>query len=119
VSRGEPITDDARQEIDWSRSLPTRREGLRMRNEADAPPCDGCDRILMNPDARRWSDRQRRFLDAYQLRPTVARAARLAGMHRATVYRWQADAAFVAAMRAAADVFYEENLARVMAEEAV
>jgi hypothetical protein len=64
------------------------------------------------------SDRQRRFLDAYRQRPTIALAARLAGVHRATVYRWKAHAAFADAMRAAADIFYRENRARVVAEEA-
>jgi hypothetical protein len=68
--------------------------------------------------APRWSDPQRRFLDAYKLRPTVARAARLAGVHRATVYRWQADAAFAETMRAVADVFFRENWEKVLAERA-
>jgi hypothetical protein len=64
------------------------------------------------------SERQRRFLDAYRQRLAVAPAARLAGVHRATVYRWMKDAAFVAAMRAAAEAFFEATRVRVEAEEA-
>ena len=80
-----------------------------MRNAADAPPCDGCDRKLTNASTPGWSERQRRFLDAYRQRPTIAPAARLAGVHRATVYRWLADAAFADALRAAAEVFFQET----------
>jgi hypothetical protein len=64
------------------------------------------------------SERRRRFLDAYRRHPAVTRAARLAGVHRATVYRWLADATFAGAMRAAAEAFFDENRERVLAEEA-
>jgi hypothetical protein len=63
------------------------------------------------------NERQRRFLEAYRLRPVIARAARLAEVHRASVYRWMADRNFVAAMRAAAKVYYREARAKVLAEE--
>jgi hypothetical protein len=39
-------------------------------------------------------------------------------VHRATVYRWLADPAFADAMRAAAEVFFQEHRAKVLAEEA-
>jgi len=63
-------------------------------------------------------DRRRRFLDAYRQHPTIAFASRLAGVHRATVYRWVADAAFADAIRAADEEFYRENREKVLAEEA-
>jgi hypothetical protein len=65
-----------------------------------------------------WSERQRRFLEAYQQRPTIAPAARHAGVHRATVYRWLADPAFAAALRAACKVFFQKNRAKLLVEEA-
>jgi len=46
------------------------------------------------------SESQKRFLDAYRETLRVASAARRAGVHRATVYRWPVDpdlAALVAA----------------------
>src|SRR5262245_13558558 len=94
-------------------------EGRKMRNAADVPSCDGRDTMLRNVKTRDWSERQRRFLDAYRQRPTIAPAARLAGVHRATVYRWLADPAFADALRAAAEVFFREHRAKVIAEEAV
>ena len=89
-----------------------------MQNAADALPCDGCDGMLTNAKTPGQSERQRRFLDAYRLHPTVAPAARLAGVHRATVYRWRADAAFADAMRAAAEAFFQVHRAKVLAEDA-
>jgi transposase len=81
---------------------------------------DTCDRMLSNAkSADGLSQRQRRFLDAYrQGGPVVAPAARLAGVHRATVYRWLADSAFADAMRAAADAFFRDHREKVMAAEA-
>lgn len=93
-------------------------EGQTMRDAADAPPCDGCDRMLSNVKVTGVSDRRRRFLDAYQQRPAVAPASRLAGVHRATVYRWLRDAAFADAMRAAVELYFREYRAKVLAEEA-
>jgi hypothetical protein len=86
----------------------------------DVPPNDGCDRKLTNDNtAARLSEPQRRFLDAYrQSRLYVAPAARLAGVHRATVYRWLKDAAFTEAMREAAEQFFRENKAKVEAQMA-
>ena len=89
-----------------------------MRNEADSRPCDTCDGLLVNDNFLCRGERQRRFLDAYNQLPVVAPAARLAGVHRATVYRWMAEAIFAAAMRAAAEVFIRDHRATVLAEEA-
>ena len=61
--------------------------------------------------------RQQRFLNAYGENPSVAPAARAAGMHRATVYRWLEDPAFVAAVRAAADEFFRRHREKVIAWE--
>lgn len=84
-----------------------------------ANQCDRCDEKLVNANpAPEWSEPQRRFLDAYRQQPVLAPAARLAGVHRATVYRWLADAAFAEALRAAADAYYREHRARVLAEVA-
>lgn len=90
-----------------------------MRDAADDMLCDGCDSMLGNVSSPGGSDRQQRFLEAYRQRPTIAPAARLAGVHRATVYRWLADdAGFAAAMRAAAEVFFQSHRLKVLAEEA-
>jgi hypothetical protein len=64
------------------------------------------------------SKRQQRFLEAYRLGPVIARAARLAGVNRATVYRWLRQEAFQAALRSAADVFFQGLRERVLAEQA-
>ena len=47
------------------------------------------------------NERQQRFLSAYTEEPTIAGACRRACVHRATIYRWRADPAFVTAMDAA------------------
>src|SRR5262249_54563843 len=83
---------------------------------ADVPTCDRCGRKLVNAQPA-LSERQLRFVDAYRQRLAIAPAARLARVHRATVYRWLADAAFTAAMRSAADAFFREHRAKVLAEE--
>jgi hypothetical protein len=62
--------------------------------------------------------RQERFLDAYRQRPEVAQAARLSGVHRGTIYRWQADSAFAEALMAAADDFFRRHREKVLVEEA-
>jgi hypothetical protein len=49
-----------------------------------------------------------RFLTAYSEIRNVAGAARRAGIHRATVYRWQADPAFITAMEAAWKCGYDK-----------
>ncbi len=51
-------------------------------------------------------ERQNRFLLAYTELRSVAPAARRAGVHRATIYRWRADPAFVARMDAAWEAGY-------------
>jgi hypothetical protein len=84
----------------------------------DALPCDTCDENLTKHNIPPWGERRRRFLDAYRQHPTIAPAARLAGVHRATVYRWLADAAFADAMRAAAEAFFREHRKKVLAEGA-
>jgi hypothetical protein len=88
-----------------------------MGTAGDVLTCDRCDGMLTNVNPP--NERQRRFLDAYRRDPVIARAARLAGVHRATVHRWIADdVGFVAALRAAADAFFEEHRAKVLAEQA-
>jgi hypothetical protein len=84
--------------------------------ECPQPGCDGCDTKLEKVETPNES--RKRFLTAYQERPVIARAARLAGVHRCTVYRWQADPEFVKAMREAADAFFRELRARIAVEEA-
>jgi hypothetical protein len=81
------------------------------------PPCDTCDEKLRNANSSQ-RDRQRRFLEAYRQGPVIARAARLAGVHRATAHRWAADPAFLALMRAAADEFFRAHREKVLAAEA-
>jgi hypothetical protein len=84
---------------------------------ADGLPCDRFDKMFVNVNpAPELSERQRRFLDAYRQRLAIAPAARLAGVHRATVYRWLRGAAFVAAMRAATEAFFQATKAKVLAE---
>ncbi len=75
-------------------------------------------RIVTNVNLPNWSERQRRFLDAYRQSPNIAPAARLAGVHRATVYRCKEHAAFADALRASYEVFYRENRLKVTAEAA-
>ncbi|VTU02245.1 unnamed protein product [Gemmataceae bacterium] len=89
-----------------------------MQDVATNPECDRCDTMPTNVNTPSWSAAQRRFLEEYRERPTVALAARLAGVHRATVYRWLADPAFAAAVRDAEEAFYRESRAKVLAEEA-
>jgi len=88
-----------------------------MRDAADVAPCDGCDRKLTKVILPDVNERQRRFLEAYRQHPTIAPAARLAGVHRATVYRWLADPAFADALRVAYEAFYQQNRAKVMSDE--
>jgi Helix-turn-helix of insertion element transposase len=59
---------------------------------------------------------QKRFLDAFRQTAVTSSAARLAGVHRATVYRWRADPAFAEALRAAADEYFQEHRIKVLAE---
>jgi hypothetical protein len=88
-----------------------------MRNADDTPTCDRSDGKLTKANTPGGTDRQRRFLDAYQQGPTISTAARLAGINRATVYRWLADPDFAAAMSAAAEEFFRAHAAKVRAEE--
>src|SRR5579864_4752324 len=62
-------------------------DGENMVND-DNPPCDECDKKRVNVNLSQMNERQRRFIEAYRLQPIVSRAARLSGVHRATVYRW-------------------------------
>ena len=89
-----------------------------MQSVTDRPPCDGCDTKIANVKTQGGTERRRRFLDAYRQRPAVAPAARLAGVHRATVYRWLADAAFAAAVREAVEAFFAAHRAKVLAQDA-
>ena len=89
-----------------------------MRDADDAPTCDGCDTNLRNVEVPGASDRRRRFLDAYRRDIVVASAARMAGVHRATVYRWKADPEFVAEMQAAVEEFFRNHRAKVAEADA-
>jgi hypothetical protein len=53
------------------------------------------------------NDRKQRFLLAYTECRTVAGAARMAAIHRTTVYCWRRDPAFVEAMSTAWQAGYE------------
>jgi hypothetical protein len=60
-----------------------------------------------------------RFLAAYAESPVIAPAARLAGVHRATVYRWRdSDPAFAVAMDQASEAYYAAHRAKVLAQQA-
>lgn len=74
--------------------------------------------MIANASTTLKTTSRQRFLNAYAEKPQVAPAARLAGVHRATVYRWMTDPEFVTAMRAAAQEFFRRNRARVDADEA-
>lgn len=89
-----------------------------MQTDVRTPSSDSCDEKLTKVDSPRETDRQRRFLDAYRQRPVIASAARLAGIHRATVYRWLDDPLFAATAKEAADAFFREHRAKAIAEEA-
>lgn len=62
-------------------------------------------RNLTKPDIPpEFTVKQQRFLDAYSTRPwKVAEAARVAGCHRCSVYRWMDSPPFARAMRATED----------------
>ena len=74
--------------------------------------------MLAKASAPQKSANRQRFLNAYAEQLRIAPAARKAGVHRATVYRWMADPEFVTAMRAAAQEFFRRCRERVDAEEA-
>ncbi len=90
-----------------------------MSEPTETPGRDTCDRMLRNVDPPALSERQLRFLAAFAERPTIAVAARLACVHRATVHRWLKNAGFAAALGAAYEVFFRANRAKALAEEAV
>jgi hypothetical protein len=48
----------------------------------------------------------------------IAPAARRARVHRATIYRWLKDDGFRAALQSAAEAFFQEHKAKVLAAEA-
>lgn len=73
--------------------------------------------MIIKPQIRGRDERQLHFINAYRERPEISRAARLAHVHRATVYRWMTDPAFVDAMKAASGAFYQIHRARMLAEE--
>jgi len=62
--------------------------------------------------------RQQRFLEAYAEQPTIAGAARLAGVHRASVYRWKADPDFEKALDQAFAAWLKQHRARLAIEDA-
>jgi hypothetical protein len=69
--------------------------------------------MLAKPNINRKTDAQRRFLEAYAKKLNIALAARQVGIHRATVYRWMTDPAFVIALRGATAEFSRRIRARV------
>lgn len=69
-------------------------------------PCDTCDEKLRKDKSDDWCDRRQRYLAAYGECGAVAPAARLAGVHRATVYRWMDDPTFAAAVRVASEEYF-------------
>jgi hypothetical protein len=71
-----------------------------------APACDTCGGMLRNVKPVKTPDRKRWFLSANRECLSVAQAARRAGLHLATVYRWMADPDFAATMQVAADEFF-------------
>jgi transposase len=62
--------------------------------------------------------RQQRFVAAYAEQPTIARAARLAGVHRASVYRWKADPDFEKALDQAFQAWSKKHRERLAIEDA-
>lgn len=75
-------------------------------------------RNLQNPDiSAAFTEKQRRFLSVYSTRPwEVAEAARVAGCHRCTPYRWRAESvAFDRAMKATEDAEARRNHEEVLA----
>ena len=81
-----------------------------MLSQADYPLCDRCDGMHRN--RKKQVERQLRFLDVYRLHPIIAPAARLAGIHRATVHRWQTDPDFAKAMQSILEATWEVNRAK-------
>ena len=77
--------------------------------------CDTYDTMLTKVNFWQARDRQSRFLEAYRRRPAIAPAARLAGIHRATVYRWLSDPAFADQLRGAEEAFFKTCQAKVLA----
>lgn len=75
-------------------------------------------RNLTNPDiSAAFTAKQKRFMTAYSTRPwKVAEAARAAGCHRCTPYRWRAESAAVArAMKATEDAEARRNHQELLA----
>ncbi len=64
------------------------------------------------------NERQQRFLEAFRQRGVISQAARLALVHRATVYRSLADPAFASAVRTACEAFFQERRAWILADQA-
>ena len=73
--------------------------------------------MLANPNTPAKIGGQKRFLDAYRETLRIAVAARQAGVHRATVYRWLADPAFADAVQAATEEFFRRCRVRMAAWE--
>ena len=89
----------------------------------EAPPGESAvvSRVLDEPMAENLTDRQIKFLRALVSGKKVMFAAAAAGVSRSTVYRWQSDSHFVAALNAWRQ--HSEELTRnrmlVIAEKAV
>lgn len=77
------------------------------------------DNVLLLSHWPQWRQRlAARFLEAYSRDPVVRRAAEHAGVHRASIYRWKADPAFVRAMEQAFAVWNQAHQARVARDRA-
>jgi len=86
---------------------------------ADAVPAARPDRATDATETRyKLTSKQEQFLAACRKTPTVARAARLAGVNQTSVYRWLSDPAFAARPDAALDEFFRAHRAKVFAAEA-
>ncbi len=88
-----------------------------METENRPAACDRCDDKLMEVEPPAVGDGRRRFVDAYGECGAVSPAARRAGVHRATVYRWLAGPTFAAAVRAAGTEFLRRVQAKALAAE--
>ena len=85
---------------------------------SDTHTCDRCDTMLAKVSTPGKIKSQKRFLNAYSEKLKIATAARLAGIHRATVYRWMTEPEFVKAMRAVTEEYFRRVRMRVDVAEA-
>jgi hypothetical protein len=95
--------------------MPTRErtQALRYGPHTPAVECDRRDEKLTKPCNWEKTAAQERFLTAYAERPSIASAARAAGVARCTVYRWlAATPPFEKALRDAYEAAVAKSRAR-------